>query len=644
MALSLTIAIFIHTPTDSFYAILSFFYYNTTMKSLLPKPRINSAKLWLFLKTNLLLSTLLYTLFLTLNPSYTFSTFSFAFLASLSTVATIYLIFAVILLPFLYLKKSSFYIALTLVVTADFLILADFFIFRLYKMHINPMVLNIVFSPAAKESVHIGLIPQLSIIAALIGFNVLEFLLLKKVQKLDDTRAKLLNKKSRNLLVLPLFVIIIGEKITFGVASLQNNTHLVQKARMIPLYQPLTFNRLAKRYFGYVPPKKLPSLAKNSALNYPRSPLTYTAPKALPNIFIFGSDATRADMISKEIMPNLFEFSKESLTFTKHYSGGNSTRFGLFSLFYGLNATYWFSFLDEQKGSLLFDALLHQGYAINITNSTDLRWPEFRQTAFVKINDKIQDAFAGEPWQKDRASTDAFKTWLSEQNSTAPLFSFVFLDSPHAPYSYPKEQAPFQPDNGGVINYMTLSKKDAPWLLNMYKNANHYVDGLFKEILESLKEKGLYENSIIIITSDHGEEFYEFGNFGHNSSFSDAQTNSFLLVKIPNMAPKIMTKLSSHIDIVPFIMQRIGVTNPISDYSNGVNLLEGERNSLSISNWNNYAIKTKENVIVFSKKPSALLAPEVRRNSDYKIDESKSIDAFNVMILQSLQESAAFFK
>jgi hypothetical protein len=439
-------------------------------------------------------------------------------------------------------------------------------------------------------------------------------------------------------------LIILTEKITFGISNLRNNSQIVQKARVIPLYQALTFNRLAIRYFGYVPPKKLPSLAKDSALNYPLKPLSYSKVDALPNIFIFGSDATRNDMVTKEIMPNIFEFSKESLRFQKHYSGGNTTRFGIFSLFYGLNATYWFAFLDEQKGSVLFDALLHQNYNINITNSTDLRWPEFRQTAFAKINDKIKDGFKGEPWQKDRQSTDYFIKWITEQNTTKPIFSYVFFDAPHGPYSYPQEQAKFLPDNNGVINYMTIKETDAPVLLNMYKNANRYVDGLFKELFDALKAKGLYENSIIIVTSDHGEEFFEFGNFGHNSSFSEAQTNSFLLIKVPGTKPQVINTLTSHLDIVPFIMQRIGVRNAVSDYSNGEDLLHGNRESVFIANWNNYAIKTKDDVIVFSKKPSALLAPEVRKNSDYEIDTNKNIDDFNLLIMQSLQESSAFFK
>ncbi len=614
------------------------------MKRFLPKPSLMPSRLWLYLKLNLILSALLYLLFMTLNPSYTLETFLFTVAASISSVALIYLILALVLLPFLYLKRTALYLAFMLVVTLNLLILADFFIFRLYKMHINPMVLNIIFSPAAQESVHIGMAPILATTATVIILILLELLLLRNIEHLETKRARALNRRSRLLLVLPLLLIGIGEKLTFGIASLQNNTAIVQKARVIPLYQPLTFNRLAKRYAGYVPPEKLPTLAKDSALQYPLKPLRYQRAQQLPHIFIFGSDATRADMLTQEIMPNIYRFSRESLHFTRHYSGGNTTRFGLFSLFYGLNATYWFAFLNEQKGALLFDALKHQGYAINITNSTDLRWPEFRQTAFVNIPDTIHDAFAGEPWQKDRQSTDAFKQWLAEQNSSQPLFSFVFFDAPHGPYSYPKEQAHFLPDNDGIINYMTLSQNDAPILLNMYKNANRYVDGLFQELFDALKAKGIYDDAIIIITSDHGEEFYEFGNFGHNSSFSEAQTNSFLVVKVPGMPPQRINRLTSHVDIVPFIMKRIGVENPATDYSNGFDLLHADRKSLSISNWNNYAIKTDKHVVVFSKKPSALLAPEIRNNSDYALNNEVSLDTFSPYILQSLQESSLFFK
>ncbi|OQX59557.1 MAG: hypothetical protein B5M52_03065 [Helicobacteraceae bacterium 4484_230] len=614
------------------------------IKTFFPKPSIQTAKLWLFLKSNLIISSLLFLAFLIFNPGYDLLSFLFAVFAAISTISTAYLIFALLLIPFLFIKRSAFYIAFILFVLCDFLIVADFFIFRLYKMHINPMILNLVFSPAAQDSVHIGIIPLISIVVTIILFILLELFILKNITNIDNEKAARLNRKSRLYFVLPIFLIILSEKFTFGYASLTSNTKITQKALVVPLYQPLTFNRFAKRHFGIIPPKKAPTLPEDSSLSYPLKKLAYEKMDRLPNIFIFGSDATRADMIKKEIMPNLYDFSKKSVYFINHHSGGNTTRFGIFSLFYGLNATYWFSFLNEQKGSLLFDALMNRGYNINITTSTNLQWPEFRKTAFVDIQDRIKDDFEGEPWERDRQNTDYFKNWLAKQKTDKPIFSYVFFDSSHLPYSYPKEHAIFLPDGDMKINFMTVGKKKKTKLFNMYKNANHYVDSLYKELIDAVKKKGLFDNSIIILTSDHGEEFFEYGGFGHNNSFCNAQTNSFLIVKTPDSKPRTVDNLTSHVDIVPFLMKSIGVVNDAGDYSNGTDILKSDRESVSISNWNNYAIRTKEYTIVFSKKPSAMLAPEIRKNSDYKIDKNKKLDDFNLYIMKSLNESSRFYK
>jgi len=69
----------------------------------------------------------------------------------------------------------------------------------------------------------------------------------------------------------------------------------------------------------------------------------------------------------------------------------------------------------------------------------------------------------------------------------------------------------FKPDKGGEINYILVKKRDREILLNQYKNAIYYDDYLFGKIIKTLKEQKVYNNSIIILLSDHGEEFYEYG-------------------------------------------------------------------------------------------------------------------------------------
>ena len=108
-------------------------------------------------------------------------------------------------------------------------------------------------------------------------------------------------------------------------------------------------------------------------------------------------------------------------------------------------------------------------------------------------------------------------------------------------------------------------------------------------MIAKLKQKGLYKDSLIIFTSDHGQEFFEFGNFGHNTNFSSAQTQVPMFIKLPDYLkekinlPKALTNnslknLSSHIDIIPTLLTLIGVKNPISDYSNGKNIFDENYN------------------------------------------------------------------
>jgi membrane-anchored protein YejM (alkaline phosphatase superfamily) len=112
---------------------------------------------------------------------------------------------------------------------------------------------------------------------------------------------------------------------------------------------------------------------------------------------------------------------------------------------------------------------------------------------------------------------------LDRTRQNKPFYAFLFFDAPHGPYSYPDNFEKFKPSNKNP-NYVTTSRKDAVALRNSYKNAICFDDTLIGSLLDTVRKKGLLENSIIIITADHGEEFYETGFWGHTSAFSRYQT------------------------------------------------------------------------------------------------------------------------
>ena len=606
----------------------------------------------LLFKINLLLTIAIFLLFLQYNSDYNFLNLSIAILGAISSAVILYILLFILLFLFSFTKKFILYLSALIFTLVNIGLIVDFFIFKLYKFHINAMVLNILTSPDAMDSIQLGLVPILLFIFFIIVLITFEFYLIKRLLSTDRLKTSTLNKKLNKIIILPLFLIILSEKVTYGLASLFNKSEIVSKFKVIPLYQPLTFNRMAKKYFDYIPKKEIQNTINTDAnLNYPLAPLSIKKNAHKFNIFIIASDSLPPSAVNAKVTPNIEAFKKDALSFKQHYSGGNATRFGIFSLLYGLNSTYWFSFLNAQREPVLFETLKKLDYQIDIISSTNTNWPEFRKTCYVNIQEHIKDDFKGSPWEKDRQSANYFLDKVGQYSKDNPIFSFTFLDAPHG-YSSPTDYNPFfATDN--EINYVTMSKNSSALdnARKIYNNSVHYNDKLFGEMIAKLKEQNLYENSLIIYTSDHGQELYEYGNFGHNSSFSRAQTGTPLLIKLPKklkeslvISKDLESKLSSHNDIVPTLLSLIGVSNPTTDYSNGQNLFDKEyhRDYVFNANWNNNAIITEELTYVFSNLPNKMFKNEIRQNSDYK--KIKNIKADSKKVLSIMNENRRFLK
>jgi membrane-anchored protein YejM (alkaline phosphatase superfamily) len=169
-------------------------------------------------------------------------------------------------------------------------------------------------------------------------------------------------------------------------------------------------------------------------------------------------------------------------------------------------------------------------------------------------------------------------------------------------------------------------------------------------MIATLKEKNLYDNALIIYTSDHGQEFFEYGNFGHNTSFSKGQIHIPLMIKLPkslqntNLAKNINSSLTSHQDIVPTLLTLLGVTTSPSQYSNGLDLFSPNfhRDYIFSANWNNNAIVTPTHTSVFSNLPNKMFNNEVRDTKTYKqLPHAKPNSKF---ILDTMNENKKFLK
>uniref|UniRef100_UPI0035615939 sulfatase family protein n=1 Tax=Pontiella sp. TaxID=2837462 RepID=UPI0035615939 len=99
-------------------------------------------------------------------------------------------------------------------------------------------------------------------------------------------------------------------------------------------------------------------------------------------------------------------------------------------------------------------------------------------------------------------------------------------------------------------------------VINKFDNALHYVDAQVGAFVDYLKAQGLYENSLIVVASDHGEAFYERGYPTHGTGLFEDQMRTAALFKFPGSGKTgVREDPVSLIDINPTILEALGMPN-----------------------------------------------------------------------------------
>ncbi|HOJ13007.1 MAG TPA: sulfatase-like hydrolase/transferase [Deltaproteobacteria bacterium] len=523
----------------------------------------------------------------------------------------------------------------------------DIIVFRIFRYHINSMVITLVFTEGARDSLHIGTLTVLTYAAASACVLVLEIWLARLSRRIPSAKPS-----ARRALVFILafaLLFVTAEKATYAFADLFGVKEVTRYNRVFPLYQRLTVKRLARKYLGVKTDPEFKLSASGRTLKYPAQPLVRDPSRGgkLYNIVWIVIDAWRFDMLNAEVTPNILKFSESSLVFANHRSGGNATRFGIFTLFYGLYGTYWHPFLAEGQPPVFLDELMKLGYDFRIISSSSLSNPEFRRTVFVKLGPYITDHLDGvKADERDPELARTFVDWLNKRDKSRPFFSFLFFDAPHGPYSYPDTFEKFRPSNKNP-NYVTAGRKDAHALFNSYKNAVFFDDHLTGMILDALERRGLMEDTIVLITGDHGEEFYETGYWGHTSTFSVYQTGVSFVLYIPGMPHGVIRYPTSHLDVVPTFMRILGYRTPPAAYSHGEDLLgKRPRKYAVVSGWDEAALADEVYTIVMPTQSHVAAGPEVRLTRGWRLadDERDVLRRRQADILTVMMEMGAFLK
>jgi len=345
--------------------------------------------------------------------------------------------------------------------------------------------------------------------------------------------------------------------------------------RYLPLYQPRTdrglvrlglVDRTRAREQGVAGALGRPS---DRALNYPLTPLRCDPPTPMLNVVLVVIDAMRADALTPAVAPNTFDLAQDAIRFDGNFSGGNSSRAGMFSLFYGLPGTYWDAFASLTRPPLVMDLFQRYGYQLGLFSSVPVyRAAALDRTALARVPNLRLETISRYPGSNgwDRTLTDEWFEWLDRRDPAHPFFGFLYYDSAQA-IEAPANDPSVVPVPPGAPKQVRLNAR--------YLTAVHYVDSLVGRVIDDLKRRKLFDQTVIIVTSDHGMEFNEngLGFTGHGTAFSDLQLRTPLVVRWPGRPPGRVDRRTSHNDVAPtLITELFGCANPPSDYSSGHSL------------------------------------------------------------------------
>lgn len=173
------------------------------------------------------------------------------------------------------------------------------------------------------------------------------------------------------------------------------------------------------------------------------------------------------------------------------------------------------------------------------------------------------------------------RDWL-EGHEGSPLFLFRHYIAPHLPYmAIPGDEQFVRPsdapelgdyfeDEEGLLagNYGPPAKRR---IVDLYDESIRLADRRFGDLLGALRQAGLYDRALIIVTSDHGEEFWDHGGYGHGHSLYKEVIRVPLIVKLPGgrfTGTRALDPVRS-IDLAPTILELAGLADASSSATGG---------------------------------------------------------------------------
>jgi arylsulfatase A-like enzyme len=349
------------------------------------------------------------------------------------------------------------------------------------------------------------------------------------------------------------------------------------------------------------------------------SPATQAA-AARPNIILISMDTVRADHLSiygyaRNTSPSLSEFAERATLYTRAIAASDITLSSHASMFTGLYPSWHGAYpvmpdfpygRPLGKSVTLAEILREHGYSTAgvVANHAFLQasmglsqgfsvWdhrvpmrlstehlPFYLREAARDVLGLVMDTSAFDAYcmRADGVNREA-EALLSGATHEHPFFLFLNYMDAHTPYVppspfrdlFPGRNPRFRPAASHEnltfavnLRQQRVTEAQKRDLISQYDGGIAYLDSRLGELFEWLRKAGLYDNSLIIVTSDHGEAFGERDLMQHAEGFVyQNQVHVPLLVKFPGQHEPVQSaELVSHVDLMPTILDAAGIAPP----------------------------------------------------------------------------------
>ncbi len=320
-------------------------------------------------------------------------------------------------------------------------------------------------------------------------------------------------------------------------------------------------------------------------------------PSQRPHIFIYLIDTLRADALGiygaeRPTSPEIDRFAADAVVFDHAWSASAWTLPATASVLTGVYPSRHGRTRGSVRGQgdnpppTLAERLGGAGYDTLAVSQTYIAGSAYgldRGFETFYLNDVLGH------WTRDSGNIRWF-LWRHLLGRTAedpPLFAYAHTVAPHAPYIPRGDDARFAAQSPGALSprqyqpHMFMEhgfgtdRKETARLRALYDGEILYADRQFGAFIELLKYLDLYDNSMIVLLSDHGEEFFEHGGFDHSRTLFQELLHVPLVVKLPggqHAGTRIAQRVST-LDIVPTILDLVADSTPGTETLDGVSLL-----------------------------------------------------------------------